>query len=172
MYYRESLIIALIHVVAPKGAVCLNVDAVHLCSFSADSAGQLNVLGHDGDTLGVDGAQVGVLEKTDEVGLGGFLEGKNGGSLESEVRLEVLCDLSHKSLEGKLSDEKIRGLLVTSDLTKSDGSRSVSVRLLHTSGGGGRFTRSLGGELFTGSFSSGGFSCGLLGTGHFDLIEL
>ena len=170
MYYRESLIIALIHVVAPKGAVCLNVDAVHLCSFSADSAGQLNVLGHDGDTLGVDGAQVGVLEKTDEVGLGGFLEGKNGGSLESEVRLEVLCDLSHKSLEGKLSDEKIRGLLVTSDLTKSDGSRSVSVGLLHTSGGGGGFTRSLGGELFTGSFSSGGFSCGLLGMGHFDLV--
>ena len=86
----------------------------------------------------MDGAQVGVLEKTDEVGLGGFLEGKNGGSLESEVRLEVLCDLSHKSLEGKLSDEKIRGLLVTSDLTKSDGSRSVSVGLLHTSGGTGK----------------------------------
>ena len=120
----------------------------------------------------MDGAQVGVLEKTDEVGLGGFLEGKNGGSLESEVRLEVLCDLSYESLEGKLSDEKIRGLLVTSDLTKSDGSRSVSVGLLHTSGGGGGFTRSLGGELFTGSFSSGGFSCGLLGTGHFEKFEL
>ena len=35
---------------------------VHLRSFSADSAGQLNVLGHDRDTLGVDGAQVGVFK--------------------------------------------------------------------------------------------------------------
>ena len=118
----------------------------------------------------MDGAQVGVLEKTDEVGLGGFLEGKNGGSWNLRSVLKS-CAISLTSLwNGSISDEKIRGLLVTSDLTKSDGSGSVSVRLLHTSGGGGRFTRSLGGELFTGSFSSGGFSCGLLGTHHFDLL--
>uniref|UniRef100_A0A8I6AWT3 Histone H2A n=1 Tax=Rattus norvegicus TaxID=10116 RepID=A0A8I6AWT3_RAT len=30
----------------------------------ADATGQLDVLGHDGDALGVDGAQVGVLEQT------------------------------------------------------------------------------------------------------------
>ena len=144
----------------------------NLGSLSSDSARKLDVLGHDGDTLGVDGAQVGVLEKTDEVCLGCLLESENGGSLESQVRLEVLGDLSYESLEGKLSDEKVRGFLVSTDLTKSDGSGSVSVRLLHTSGGGGRFTRSLGGELFTGSFSSGGFSCGLFGTCHFEKFEL
>ena len=33
-----------------------------LSSLSTDAAGQLDVLGHDGDTLGVDGAKVGVLE--------------------------------------------------------------------------------------------------------------
>ena len=37
-------------------------QAQDLGTLSADTAGQLDVLGHDGDTLGVDGAQVGVLE--------------------------------------------------------------------------------------------------------------
>ena len=38
---------------------------INLSTLSADTAGKLDVLGHDGDTLGVDGAQVGVLKKTD-----------------------------------------------------------------------------------------------------------
>ena len=44
----------------------------------------------DGDTLGVDGAQVGVLEEGDEVRLDGLLEGADGGGLEAKVALEVL----------------------------------------------------------------------------------
>jgi hypothetical protein len=49
----------------------------------------LDVLWHDGNTFGVDGAEVGVFEETDEVGLGGFLEGKDCGGLETEVVLEL-----------------------------------------------------------------------------------
>src|SRR4051794_11778116 len=49
----------------------------------------------DGDTLGVDSAQVGVLEEGDEVGLDGLLEGANGGALEAEVGLEVLSDFAN-----------------------------------------------------------------------------
>ena len=40
-----------------------------------------------GDTLCVDGSQVGVLEKRDEVSLGSFLEGHDGGGLETEISL-------------------------------------------------------------------------------------
>jgi len=47
----------------------------------------LEILGLDGDSLGVDGSQVGVLEEGDEVGLGSLLEGHDGGRLESEVGL-------------------------------------------------------------------------------------
>ena len=36
----------------------------YLSTLSTDTAGQLDVLGHDGHTLGVDGAQVGVLKQT------------------------------------------------------------------------------------------------------------
>jgi hypothetical protein len=48
----------------------------------------------DGDTLGVDGAQVGVLEERDEVRLDGLLQGTDGRGLEAEVGLEVLGDLT------------------------------------------------------------------------------
>ena len=45
---------------------------------SSDSLGELDVSGHDGDSLGVNGAQVGVLKERDEVGFSGFLESKHG----------------------------------------------------------------------------------------------
>ena len=59
-------------------------------------------LRHDGNTLGMDSAQVGVLEKTNEVSLGGFLEGEDGGGLEAKISLEVLSDLTNETLEGGL----------------------------------------------------------------------
>ena len=45
-----------------------------LSTFSTDSASELDVLGHDGDSLGVDGAQVGVFKQTNQVGFAGLLE--------------------------------------------------------------------------------------------------
>ena len=48
---------------------------------------------------------------------------------------EVLRNFTNKPLEGKLSDEELGGLLVTPDLTESDGTRTESVRLLDTSSG-------------------------------------
>ena len=103
-----------------------------LGSFSSDSSGQLDVLGHDRDSLGVDCAQVGVFEQADQVALTGFLKGHDGSALESQVSLEVLCNLSHQSLEWQLSDQQLSGLLVSSDFPQSYCARSVSVRLLHT----------------------------------------
>ena len=137
-----------------------------LSTLTTDTAGKLDVLWHDGDTLGVDGAQVGVLEKTNEVSLASLLEGHDSGALEAEVSLEVLGDLTDKTLEGQLADEKLSGLLVSSDLTESNSSWPVSVGLLDTSGGRGRFTGSLGGQLLPGSLSSSGLTGGLLGTSH------
>jgi len=70
-----------------------------LGTLSSDSSGQLDVLGHDCDPLGVDGTQVGVLEESNQVSLASLLEGTNSGALESKVGLEVLGNLSDKSLE-------------------------------------------------------------------------
>ena len=115
----------------------------------------------------MDGAQVGVLEEADKVGLRGLLQSKDGGALEAEVRLEVLGDLADEALERKLADEEVRGLLVAADLAEGHGSRAVAVGLLDTSGGGGRLAGCLGGELLAGGFASGGLAGGLLGAGHF-----
>ena len=49
-----------------------------LRSLATETTGKLNVLGLDGDTLGVDGAEIGVLEKRDEVSLNGLLESADG----------------------------------------------------------------------------------------------
>ena len=144
--------------------LCFDVEK--LSSLSTDPPGELDVLGHDGDPLGVDGAQVGVLKQTNKVGLAGLLEGHDGRGLEPEVSLEVLGDLSHQTLEGQLADEELSGLLVSPDLTESDSSGPVSVGLLDSSGGGGRLPGSLGGQLLPGSLSSGGLTGGLLGTSH------
>ncbi len=61
---------------------------------ASDSSGELHVLGHDGNSLGVDGAEVGVFEETDEVALGGFLKSEDSGGLESQVSFEFLSDFS------------------------------------------------------------------------------
>jgi hypothetical protein len=105
-----------------------------LRALATETAGELDVLALDGDTLGVDGAQVGVLEKRDEVGLNGLLESADGRALEAEVALEVLGDLTDETLEWELADEELGRLLVATDLTEGDGTRLVPVRLLDTTG--------------------------------------
>ena len=101
----------------------------HLSALATDAAGQLDVLRHDGDALGVDGAEVGVLEEADEVGLACLLEGQDGGGLEAQVGLEVLGDLADEALERQLADQQLSGLLVLADLAEGDGARAVSAWL-------------------------------------------
>merc|ERR1719396_280565 len=130
---------------------------------------ELDVLGHNRHALGVDGAQVGVLEQPHEVRLGRLLEGEDGRGLEAQVRLEVLGDLAHEALEGGLADEELGGLLVLADLAEGDGAGAVAVGLLDATGGGGGLARGLGRELLAGRFATGGLPCRLFGACHFDL---
>ena len=141
-----------------------------LSTLSTDTASQLNVFGHDGDTLGVDGAEVSVLKQTNQISLAGLLKGHDGRALESQIGLEILSDLTDQTLEGKLADQKLGGLLVSPDLTESHGTRSVPVWLLHATSSGSGLTSSFGSQLLPGSFTSGGFTCSLLGTSHGDLV--
>ena len=140
-----------------------------LGTLSTDPPGELDVLGHDGDTLGVDGAQVGVLKETNQVSLRGLLQSHDGRGLETQVSLEVLGNLTDKTLEGQLADEELSGLLVPPDLTEGHGTGPVPVGLLHSAGGRGGLASGLGGQLLAGGLASGRLTGGLLGTGHFDL---
>jgi hypothetical protein len=66
-----------------------------LSALTTDAAGKLDVLGHDGHALGVDGSQVGVLEQADQVRLSRLLQRQHRGRLETQVGLEVLQSNGH-----------------------------------------------------------------------------
>ena len=149
-----------------KGPRCVGWVRNFLSPLTTDSAGQLDVLGHDGHTLGMDGTQVGVLKETNQVSLRSLLQGHDGRALESQISLEVLGDFPHQTLEGELADEQLSALLVPPDLSESHSSRPVPVGLLHSSSGWGALTGSLGGQLLPGSLSSSGFTGSLLGSCH------
>lgn len=140
-----------------------------LCSLPTDTTGKLDVFGHDGHSFGVDSAQVGVLEETDQVCFAGLLEGHDCAALESEVSLEVLCDLTDQTLEWQFSDQQFGALLVTTDLSQGDCSRPVTMWFLHTSGSWCTLPGGLCCQLFTRSLSSGRFTGGLLCTSHVDV---
>ena len=70
---------------------------------AADAEGELHVLWHDCDALCVDGAEIGVLEEADQVGLARLLEGSDGRRLEAQVGLEVLGDLADQALVSRYS---------------------------------------------------------------------
>ncbi len=157
---------------------------VRSSNIAPDTPGELDILGHDSNALGVNGAEVAVLEETDDVRLSRLLEGEDSGGLEPEAGLEVLSDLSHQALERLHTDQEFCAFLVLADLTKSDSTGPVAVRLLDaTCGGslgdeggdpilavpyslGSAFASSFGGELLTRSLASGGLACCLLGSCH------
>ena len=52
-----------------------------LSTLSTDPPGQLDIFGHDGDPLGVDGGQVGVLKESHDKGFRSLLKGLQSGWL-------------------------------------------------------------------------------------------
>lgn len=144
----------------------------NLGSFTTDTSCQLDVLGHDSNSLSVNGTQVSVFKQADQVTFASFLEGHDSGALESEISLEVLSNLSHESLERQLSDQQLSRLLVSSDFSQGNGSWSVSVRFLHTTSWGRALSCCLGCQLLSGSFTTGWFSCSLLRSCHLDRLVI
>ena len=118
-----------------------------LSPLTTDPSGQLDIFGHDGDPLGMDGAEVGVLKETHKVSLASLLKSHYSRALEAQVSLEILSDLADQPLERELADQQLCRLLVPDgeavqhqiiinhlppDLPESNCSRPVSVRLLDT----------------------------------------
>ena len=97
----------------------LEIRLINLISNWLDATIQMDFLGHDGDSLGINGAQIGVLEQTNQVSLTGLLKSHNSRALEARITLEVLSDLSDQMLKGHLADQQLTsGLLVAIDLSE------------------------------------------------------
>jgi hypothetical protein len=146
-------------------------DVNRLSPFSADAASELDVLGHDGHALGVDGAQVGVLEQTDQISLAGLLESHDGRTLESKVGLEVLGYFADEPLERQLADQQFGALLVAPDLAEGHGAGPVTMGFFDAAGGRRALAGGLGGELFAGSLSPGRLAGSLFRTSHHDAFD-
>jgi len=118
--------------------------------------------------LCVDGTEVGVLKKANQVGLGSLLERNDSRGLEPQIRLEVRSNLADEALEGEFADQQLRGLLVAANLAQRHSAWAVAVRLLDAAGCGVRLGSPWGldGELLAGGLASRGFACGLLGACH------
>jgi hypothetical protein len=93
---------------------------------TTDTTSQLDVPWEDGDSLGVDSTQIGILEERHKISLGGFLQSGNGSGLEAQVSLVFLGDLTDKSLEWQLTDQQLCGLLVLSDFTQGNSTRATN----------------------------------------------
>ena len=78
----------------------------NLLHLASNPASELYVLRHDGDPLGVNSTEVGVLEQADQVRLGGLLKSENGAGLEAKFRFIVLRDFADQALKGLLADQK------------------------------------------------------------------
>lgn len=125
-------------------------NRLDLSSLPPYPASQLDVFGHDGDSLGVDGTQIGIFKQPHQVRFTGLLlrtratglaplpqkpgrrpprhrafvshlKGTDGRTLKPQVGLEVLGDLPHQPLERQLPDEQLSRLLVATDLSQSHG---------------------------------------------------
>jgi len=145
--------------------------ATNLHSLSSDSARQLQILRHYRNPLSVNGAQVSVLKKSNQVSLGGFLQSQESLRMETEIRLEVVRNLPNKSLERKLSDKELRRFLEFSDLSQGNGPWSVPVGLLDASRGGRRLAGGLRSELLSRGLSASRLSGSLLGSCHKCFLE-
>ena len=141
-------------------------------SVTSNSLGELKISGHDGDSLGVDSAEVGVFEEGDQVSFSGFLEGQDCRWLESEFLFPLVRDFSDHSLEGEFSNEEISWFLIFSDFSQGNCSGFESVGFLDSCGDWSWFSGNLlGNQLFSGDLLGCGFSCCLFCSGHLIIIK-
>jgi hypothetical protein len=61
----------------------------------------------DRDSLPVDSTEIRILKQRDKIRFNSLLQGTDRRRLESQVRLEVLCDFTDETLEGEFTDEKL-----------------------------------------------------------------
>ena len=77
---------------------------IHLATLATEAARKSEILGLDGNTLSVDGGQVGVLEERDEIRLSGLLQRHDRAGLEAEIRLHTQPRSATHSPQGEHHD--------------------------------------------------------------------
>lgn len=82
-----------------------------LSTLTPDPPSQLDILGHDCNTLGMDGTEIGVLKQTHEVCLSCLLESQHSMALETQISL--------KTKKKKWPITKYPSLIINTQLNKN-----------------------------------------------------
>ena len=61
-----------------------------LCPLAADSPGQLDILGHDGHTLSMNGAKVSIFKQTNKVSLRSFLYQTTDNTRKKRQKFKII----------------------------------------------------------------------------------
>jgi hypothetical protein len=133
---------------------------------AANTARQLNVLGHDSNPLAMDGAEIGLLKQPNKVRLCAFLKSHKSMVPKQEIRPEVLSNLTHQPLERGFEDEELSPLLILPDLTQGHSAWAEVERLLDPSSARSGLACSLGGQGLPRSLAASGLSRSLLRACH------
>ena len=75
-FHRTRCSVLFYCLMAHKSPGIFNINRC-LGPLTADSPGELDILGHDSHPLGVDSREISIFEKTNEVSFCSLLEGKN-----------------------------------------------------------------------------------------------
>lgn len=101
------------------------------CYVPSDSDCQLNVFHHQSDPPCMNGTKVGVFQNTHNEIFSSLLQGEQRCRLESNVELEMLCDLSNEFLKGSFAEQKNGAFLIFSNFHYGSSAWPITMGLLH-----------------------------------------
>jgi hypothetical protein len=94
----------------------------------------------------VDSAEIRIVKERDQVSLSCLLKGRNGRKLEPKIGFGGLSYFANETLEWDFPNQELCRSLITGNLTESDGTRLISVRLLDTTSRWSSYSSCLIGE--------------------------
>jgi len=112
---------------------------------TSNSLRQLEISGHDCDSLGVNCNQICIFKQGNHVCFSSFLKSKDSLTLETDFISEMGGNFLHQALEWQFSDEQLSCLLVFSDLSESDCPWFKSMRFFDSQRNGCSLPGNLGG---------------------------
>ena len=135
--------------------------------------------GVDGAASGMDRAKLRVFQNADEVGFSCLMKGYKSLSLEAKVVLVILSDFLDHAMEGRGSNQQVSALLITSNLTQGNSSRTEAMGLLNSQRRESfrldcwaGYHRSLASQHHSRHLSSSGFARCLLRASHRDVSRV
>ena len=102
----------------------------HSGTLPTEPPAQLDILWHNGYPLSMNGAKICIFHDPGDVRLPSRLQRHNRMRLETQIRLEILRNLAHETLERELAAQKFGAFLVFPNLPESDCSRPVEINML------------------------------------------